>query len=64
VTGSVAIIRARMSVPLSEALKSTLEIWSGSIGGVAALSVNGFGVNPPIHRSSSSKSLNGQTFGG
>ena len=62
-TGSGAVIAFRTSVPPSEALKSTLEIRSGSIEGAEASTVDGFGVKPPISRPSSSKSLNSQTFG-
>lgn len=62
-TGSGAVIAVRTSVPPSEALKSTLEIRSGSIEGAEASTVDGFVVKPPISRPSCSKSLNSQTFG-
>ena len=62
-TGSGAVIAVRTSVLSSEALKSTLEIRSGSTEGAEASTVDGFVVQPPISRSSSSKSLNSQTFG-
>ena len=57
-TGSGAEIEVKTSVPPSKALESTLGIRSGNIEGV-----DGFGVNPPISRPSSSKNLNSQTFG-
>ncbi|NNF86832.1 MAG: hypothetical protein HKM26_09775 [Winogradskyella sp.] len=63
-TGSKTILTTRKEQNQTfEALKSTLEIRSGSIEGVEASTIDGFGVNPPISRPSSSESLNSQTFG-
>jgi hypothetical protein len=60
-TGSGAMIEIQNHQNQTpEALKSTLEIRSGSIEGAEASTVDGFGVKPQIshNRPSSSKSLN------